>query len=323
MRILVAVGNNDDARIFLTHFLQAMGETKYLIRIAAYQKSSPPGINVSWTLDALLNPRSPESLQDENNDNFNILYQQIKKFSPDLVISDLEFFCSRIANLLNIPLWQCSSSLIHLALTKKEKKWLNVYSYSAALYVKNTNNILDNSDRKFIYSHLGDFEVPPELIPGFEFVRPYHRIGKISRPCAHHLVAACRYSNKKMLHLVQKYPDPVVFAGVTDEYYQGIQLKSLDQQEEFACNLRNCDLFICEGQTSALADAYFNGKFAIVLPDLFNLECVINAAVCQKKNLSKTIYDEKEDLSPFLGISSPIEPLNPKIFYLHQLISMI
>src|SRR5208283_2605196 len=87
MKILYAAGNNTNASLQLARFMQAM--PGHHIKVAAYQKSSPKGMNVDWTLDCLLNIFTGQIAE---NDNLKIYYDQIQYFAPDLIISDLEYF---------------------------------------------------------------------------------------------------------------------------------------------------------------------------------------------------------------------------------------
>src|SRR5258706_5453728 len=99
MKILYAANNNINSLIQLSRFLRVISKQHH-IKISAYKKSSPPSINIDWTLDALLNIFNPRlSL---NNDNLCIYYDQVKKFKPDLVISDFEYFTSSVAADLNV-----------------------------------------------------------------------------------------------------------------------------------------------------------------------------------------------------------------------------
>src|SRR5271166_1958276 len=128
MKILYAAQNNQNARIQLSRFLEAMQGSNHQIKVAAYKRSSPKNVSIDWTLDALLNFCQPEVLS-LNNDNLVIYFEQVKSYSPDLIISDLEYFTSFVANEMNVPLWQCSSSLINFAITKRDKYDLGLSKY--------------------------------------------------------------------------------------------------------------------------------------------------------------------------------------------------
>jgi uncharacterized protein (TIGR00661 family) len=285
MKILYAASNNHNARIQLARFLSFMDG--HQIKVAAYKKSSPKNINIDWCLDALLNVYKPELLS-LKNDNLNIYFEQVKDFAPDLIISDLEYFTSYIANVLNIRLWQCSSSLLKHALTWKEKYDLGLFKYYA--YALNRDpehtqrmvNLIDNSERNLVYSHYGETEHPPILEPKFEWVRPYHQVSKPYPTCQHHIVAGLYGNNKQIINVLKKQSDSVIFTESRLESYPNLLVKDIDNQEEYYCNLRNSNLFVCQGQASFLADAFYNEKFSLIYPDYEDTESIINSQLSRK-----------------------------------------
>lgn len=322
LKILYAASNNENAKIMLWRFLQTIKNKPYIIKIAAYKKSSPP-INIDWTLDCLLNMYKPDKLSFENNDNLLTYYQQVKYYSPDLIISDLEYFTSYIANQLNIDLWQCSSSLINFSLNKKDKYDLGLFKIYSHLFNKNpitsqrTINIIENSTKNFLYSHFGDMPDAPILNNNFEWIRPYHKVGKQTITCKHNIVAALMSNNKKILSLIKNYPDSIVFNDFTCESYNNIKIKNINNQEEYYCNLRNSNLFICEGQESFLADAFYNNKYSIIMPNFTDAECITNSVFSEKRGFASCVYDKNIDLQQYLDFPV-IGSYNDKIQYLHE-----
>jgi hypothetical protein len=326
LKILYAASSNENAKIQLMRFCQAMVGKPYQLKIAAYRSSSP-SINIDWSLDCLQNVFRPEHIS-LDNENFVTYYQQVKYYNPDLIISDLEYFTSYIANELNITLWQCSSSLIAFALTNEYKYNLGLFKKYAYLFGKNEVyiqrliNIIDNSNCNFVYSHFGDTDRPPPLKNDYTWIRPYYILGKVSIPCQHNVVASVTHSNKEIIHLLKQHQDSVYFTEFLDEYYGNPVLKNIANVEELACNLKNSNLFLCQGQTSWLADAFYNGKFSAVFPNLKDTECVTNSFISEKLGLSANIYQSNFDL---LSLSNrTINPtLNEKIVFLHEMIEAI
>lgn len=306
IKILYAASNNQNAKLQLLRFVEAVKNKPYIVKIAAYKNSSPD-INIDWTLDSLLNIFDKEQIN-LNNDNYGIYFDQIKYYNPDLIISDLEYFTSYAANLLDITLWQCSSSIINFAFTKKQKYNMSIFKQYSYIFNKNPQhvqrivNILDNSNCKFIYSHFGDSDNPPEIQEGYEWVRPYFSLGKNSINCQHNIVVGILKNNKNILKAVKKSEDVVVFSEYIDEYYDNLQLKSIYNQQEYFCNLKNSKYFICEGQTSFLADAFYNGKKPLVITDYNDTECIINSTISEKLKFSKSFSSNLlyEEVSPVL-----------------------
>lgn len=321
MRILYAASNNINAKVQLSRFLSAMKGSTHTIKVAAYKKSSPRNQSIDWTLDCLLNLYQPEFIN-LNNDNLPIYFEQVKYYSPDLIISDLEYFTSYIANVLNITIWQCSSSLITFALRQNDKYNLGLfkrYAYSVERDERHHQrlvNILDNSDGNFVYSHFGDTQEPPQLRNGFQWIRPYHQIGKSTIPCRHHIVAGLQHNNKKILAELKKYSDSVVFTHFVQENYPNILLKDIENQEEYFCNIKNSPLFVCQGQTSFLADAFYNGRYSLVYPDYWDAEAVVNSHVSSYLKLSSMV-----DISiPLTNYDNPniISCYSDRVRFLHE-----
>ena len=321
LKILYAASNNENAKIQLARFMKTMEGKPFVVKVAAYKKSSPTGMNIDWTLNALLDIVKPDLIS-YDSDSFSTFYEQVKYFSPDLVISDMEYFTSQVANLLDITLWQCSSSLLNFAIEQK----YNVGLFSKYSYLMNKNNaartqrqinILANSNYNFIYSHLGDTVSPPALKNDYDWIRPYHTVGKESIPCHHNVMAGTLINNRKILTLLKKYGDSVVFTEHSYEQQSGLWLKDIRNQEEYFCNLKNCNLFICEGQTSFLADAFYNGKYTLTATNFQDLECVMNSIFSEHIKLSSMLYQTEDTLDPFFG-QTVTSSYNEKIKYLHE-----
>lgn len=324
MKILYAASNNYGSKIQLSRFLRELNG-EHQIKIAAYKLSSPKHISIDWTLDALLNIYKPELLS-LDNDNLEIYFSQIKKFAPDLIISDLEYFTSYLAGLTNIPLWQCSSSLINFAISKNDRYDLGLFKYYAhslnrdPQHTQRMQNIIENSERNLVYSHYGDTEKAPILQNAFEWTRPYHRVHKLHVPCQHFAVAGLYKSNKQILDILKKYPDSVVFTDNPTEKYENLYVKDIGSEDEYYCNLRNCAHFVCQGQASLLADAFYNQKFSIIYPDYEDTDSLINSQLSIKLGLGETPH-YGIDISNYCKV--PELSYDNSINYLHQKIEEI
>ncbi len=320
MKILYAANNNENSKIQLMRILNFFKTQPHQLKTAAYKRSSP-SINIDWTLDALLNPLRPDLLSIDN-DNVHIYYEQIKAFKPDLIISDLEYFTSYIAGVLNIPLWNCSSLLINYSLSHKSKYnsgITNQYSYLLRLDSDHHQKIMStihNADLNLVYSHFGDCQPQPTLKENFKWVRPYFKIGKPYVPC-HHDVVACATENKyKIISLLKNRPDSVVFSETYHDNYDNIIIKSLYESEDYYCNIYNSNYFICEGQTNFLADAFYNGKKSFIVTNYKDMESITNSMYSKHLGTGQIISNIRD-----VQDAEIIEPtLNQDIYYLHQLI---
>lgn len=316
MKILYAASNNQNARTQLSRFMKAMEGEEHQIKIAAYKQSTPKGLNIDWTLDALLNIYRPELLS-LNNDNLGIYYEQLKQFAPDLIISDLEYFTSYLANILNITLWQCSSSLLKYGLASTYNLGLFKY-YAHSLnrdpqHTQRTVNLIDNSNLNLVYSHFGDAKSPPELRENFEWIRPYHQVAKLAVPCEHYVVAGFSEADARVVGILKKYPDSVVFMESCAEKYHNVYVKDIGNEDEYYCNLRNCIHFVCQGQASFLADAFYNAHYSIIYPNYEDAESIINSHLSKKLRLGDIVYQG-------LGrtFEMPLPVCDDSIKYLHE-----
>ncbi len=324
IKIVYAAGNSLNSKIQLKRFLNAIKNKNYRIKVAAYKKSSPVNTNIDWTLDALLDFRKPSRFTFDS-DNFQTFYDQVKAFSPDLIISDLEHFSSYIANQLGCILWQYSSIYIYHALERHYKEAMAFKRhYREAMtaepnYEQTIKNLILNSDKNYICSHFGDVPNPPQIASNFEWVRPYHQIGKISKPCKHNIVAGMSNNHKPILNALNQNEDCVAFTDGCIEYYRNIVIKPFINEEEYYCNLKNCSLMVSQGQTTFLSDAYYNGKFSALYLDYSDMECVTNGMISDKLFFSKTMPINGDKLDDFLNIdhepkyNSGIDMIHKKI----------
>jgi len=325
LKIVYAANNSYDSKIRLWRFLQSVENKNYQIKIAAYKKSSLQQ-NTDWTLDSLLNIFEPSKISFDN-DNLKIYYEQIKYFKPDLIISDLEPFTSYVAGLLNIKLWQVSPILLSYGLSYADKYKFGVRKNYSHFFKHRTSisqhllNILDNSDRKFIYSHFVDSINTPHINEKYEWVRPYHLLGHASKPCQHSITGAILNSDKGVYHFLKGIEDSVIFSQFTGEKYDNPKVKDLENELEYVCNLRNSDIFLCQGHTSLLADAFYNEKYSLVFPDFKDLECVSNAVLGEAMQFSKTMYGTK--LPQKFEMEKIVVDYKPSVKLLHQYIEEI
>lgn len=323
LKIVYAANNSYDSKIRLWRFLQNVEGENYQIKIAAYKKSSLFQ-NTDWMLDSLLNIFDPSKISFDN-DNLKIYYEQVKYFKPDLIISDLEPFTSYIAGLLGVKLWQASPILLSYGLSYADKYKYGIRKNYSHFFKHRTSisqhlqNILDNSDRKFIYSHFVDTINMPHINERYEWVRPYHLLGHASKPCQHSVAGAIMEPDKSIYNFLKGIEDSVVFSQFVGEKYSNPTVKDLENEIEYACNLRNSDIFLCQGHTSLLADAFYNEKYSLIFPDFKDLECVSNAVLGEAVQLSKTMYGSK--LPQKLEVEKIMIDYKPSVKFLHQYIS--
>jgi hypothetical protein len=322
MKILYAASHYHNSGIQLSRFLNAMQDTDHTIKVAAYKSSSPKGQAIDWTLDALLNIIEPHRLS-LDGDNLSVYLKQVQSWGPDLVISDLEYFTSKVANELNLPLWQYSSYLINFAISRQERNSLGIHrNYSEivkhdAAHYKRAINVIDNSDRSFVCSHFGDIQKPLTLNSNFQWARPYHEVSKYHVPCQHFLTASLVGKNKRILAALKKYPDCVAFTDGL-EHYDNPSIKDIGMKDEYYCNLKNSVFFACQGYASFLADGFYNGKHSLIFPDYEDGEAIISSQLSQSLGTG-SIVSGLDDIASITPMTTQPRYSND-IKYLHQYI---
>lgn len=283
MKILYAASNRPGAKLQLTRFLQHINPT-YTIKIAGYQDMN---MYLDWTLDALKDIFNPNRVSLEN-DNYEIYASQIKAYAPDLIISDLEYYTSYAGQQLDIEVWQVSPLLVYSGFSDNELDLFVKYKQFLITYNKILKNTIFNSNRRFMYSYLCDIEGLPKSKEGYEWVRSYSQIGKISTACHHNIVAALHKNNKQIAKILNELDDVVVFS---DKQFDTMITKSTYDIDEYSCNIKNCNYLINQGLTDLLADAFYNNKPSIIVPDLFDCEAIINTLFSEHFRLNKVSYD--------------------------------
>lgn len=172
-RILYVAGNREGSYYQLKRYLPLFLASKHTFQIAGY-KSSVKELNADYCLDSLLSFTRPNEGINFNG-NFSYYSKEVSKFSPDLVISDFDIYSSILAVEKNIPLWQVSPGLLYYSLPAPMKEKTGISMFNKRFVGKNRtyiDNILNNSTRKMILSHLCDIADYPKISSGFEFCRP-------------------------------------------------------------------------------------------------------------------------------------------------------
>jgi len=283
LKILYAASSRAGAKLQLFRFLHNIQGYDIEIKIAGYRKL---GIYLDWTLDALNDILHPDLISIDN-EIFEIYHQQIKAFNPDLIISDLEPYTSYAGQQLDITTWQVSPLLFRIGREKPSMSYMNNYAtlfdfLQHDLY----KNIIINSNKRFVYSYIGDLPNSPKLSEGYEWIRPYHCIGAKSIPCQHNLVAALHKTDKRLKSLLGM-EDTVVFADSS----LNIASKSIYDMAEYGCNVKNAKRFISQGLTDLLSDAIYNNIAPIIVPDLFDAECALNSIYLDEIDGGLNSYD--------------------------------
>lgn len=177
MRILYAAGNRPGSAEPFRRFIELMADRPHHQILRCAYTRSMGSQTIDYCLDALLNFSNPEG-----NLTFNANYRQlsyeIRRWAPELVISDVEPFCSLIGLEMRRPVWQVSPLLLYWAVEHAAKHQDQIYQQHGYLVHRAIEkkpllaHIVHASDRRLVSSHLCDAPAPPPLRETFEWLRP-------------------------------------------------------------------------------------------------------------------------------------------------------
>lgn len=192
----------------------------YSIKLSAYSKSIKD-LNVNWTLDALLDFSGKSSNISFKNSNFALYMREIKRFAPDLIISDLEPYTSYAALELGIPVWQVSPLLLYYGINHKT----NLYKYHSGVFTKDVDtkqyikHIISNADKRLILSHLGDIPASPPLKETYEWVRPNYKAVNIEMVSNAVEAADAYFTNTPTItHIDYADPESILTTYYNEQY---------------------------------------------------------------------------------------------------------
>lgn len=291
MRILYAAGNRLGSFYQLKRFLTSVHNKNYNIKIAAYKKSMG-NIDIDYNLDALVNFTNPNS-DISFNSNYNYYSNEIKRFNPDIIISDMEIYSSILADELKIELWQVSPLLAYYGLSDNLRCKTEIhkhYSYLFSSSHRNTdyiNYILKISSRKFILSHICDIGIDISLKESYEFVRPSFVLG--SDINKYEYLCVFIKSNKNIIDKL-KNKNSIYFSSFEYEQYSKLLYKNINDIELYSNAIDNCKYFITDGTAVFLADAFYNQKYCISIPRCDDVETIIGSYLNEFYKIGK-IHD--------------------------------
>jgi hypothetical protein len=299
VRILYAAGNRPNAFFQMKRFIDTA--KTHTFKLAAYKKSSG-NITIDYTLDALLNFSGSTNIS--FNGNFSYYCKEIERFAPDLIISDFEIYTSVYAIEHNIPIWQVSPVLLYYALPNDIKYNLNINKYYGYLFNGDhrqkdyINFILNNSNKKLVYSHICDIQDVPQLNNNFEWVRPDFISGNNKSQFEY----LCVMQNNKNIIDQLKNKNAIYFTDFTNEFYNKLILQSVYDSTTYAGSLSNASTFIYDGGATFAADAFYNSKYSVAEPILTDTESIIVSYTNRYFGLSE-MFKDYEGIKKDINIS--------------------
>jgi hypothetical protein len=291
MRILYAAGNRLGSYYQLKRFLNSIYNKNYNIKIAAY-KNSIQDLDCDYILDSLFN-FTGQNATISFNGNYLYYRNEIKRFNPDLIISDFEIYTSLIADELKIKLWQYSPINLYYALDTKTKHAVEIHKYCYHLIeadpkkVEYFSHIFNRSDRKFVLSHLCDNETNPTLINKFEWVRPEFILGEDAN--YNNGIIALSKINYDIIDSI-KNKNARLFLPHTSCNYDKIMVADINKNL-YKNSLDNCNMFITDGTATFLADAFYNQKYSYSISRYDDFETIVGSYTNQYYNIGSNNLD--------------------------------
>lgn len=293
MKILYAAGNRIGSLYQLKRFISSIDKS-CVLKIAAFKRSMG-NLNVDYNLDSLLNftnPNGPISF----NGNYSYFYNEIKRLDPDLIVSDFEIYSSIVAMELNIKLWQISPINLYYALDKDTKAAFGIHGRYAFLLdadrkrTSYINYMLNNSNKKLVLSHLCDSKRKPQLLNGFEYVRPNFILGSggDKADCLTVLAEANKNINNK-------YKSSIVFSDTDYEIFKNKSF-NINNYDAYSKYLAACNYVVSDGTATFLADAFYNQKYCFSYPRYNDIESIICSFANEHFKLGKIGPGEPTDV---------------------------
>lgn len=269
MKILYSIRDSFSAAEQLSSFKKEID-----CKVMGFYQSTKSLGNVDWLLDGLYLNASPKdatlayqkyklSLPKIRLDLFEILLKDVKRFNPQLIISDIEPISAIIAKILDIPYWSVSSlhliDQVHIPSGFLNKKIFNSLRY----YLRT----LPTADKVFISSPFADFF---DFESKTDWVRPYYSISnEIQEQC----LAIIHPSRQRLQQ------------GLVD-----YGLEVFDNAE--SVNLESCEWILTDGHSSNISKALYCGLGNIYSSyHLDDLETFINSSLLEFLDLGKCLPD--------------------------------
>lgn len=286
MKILY-VGNDSPSSLLQLERFRARPKN-FEVRYAGFNNSLSE-IGVDYTLDPIGNSSRTGRVKRSNLDRY---ISEIAAYRPNLIINDFDFPTSYAATELGIPYWLASSTLLYFGMPKLMKQTIKIGQYFTNLFENFAYNHIyqiTNADRLLMYSCLGDMSMCPELLPRFEWVRPYHIKASYSerQPA---FIATLMETDKKFIKYLSNLGDTNLYSPFEYEKYKNINHLNILNNISYAEDLNQAYLCFNRGESSLVADAFYNEKYSLIYPNVKNIDTIINGHVFQYLKLAERIY---------------------------------
>lgn len=292
MKILYATRDSYFASDHLKRFM--ISNKDHEIKIATTIKGSNSIKNVDWILDPIINsvnrrylkrisdinlpPGDPDLMMD--------LLSDIKRYKPDIFISDMDNYVSRfIKDIFDIKCILYSPNLLTNSIKWNNKNY--EYRYSSSIYDFRCSKSDENMD---YYLRIVNSTIPfldiAELNGNFEYNSPVW-VSSIPNNEFNYNVIFPLTDNDRIDEVVKvlKYRDDVALFVYDKSKVDNKLIFDLNDNELYSKVLHNAEWFISDGNNSYLADAFFNDKKISITPSVNDYEALITSCIFEKYNI--------------------------------------
>lgn len=211
--------------------------------------------------------------------NMNMMYKLAKKFKPDIIVSDFEFYANLLSHILHIPL--ISIDNMHV-LTEAKYSSPNKYIKDRIFSEAVVHAFIQNANRTLIYSYFY-----PELKnKSTKYVNPIIRdnIIKLKPTVGEHiLVYQTSKSNKKLIELLKKNNNQkFIIYGFNEDKKEDNLLFRKFNEELLYNDFKDAKYVITNGGFSFITEALQLEKPVLSIPVNKQFEQILNAIYIDK-----------------------------------------
>lgn len=212
--------------------------------------------------------------------NINKMYKLARKFKPDLIISDFEFYANLLSHILRIPLLSIDN--MHV-ITEAKYDSPTKYTRDKIFAEAVVHAFIQKADRTLIYSY---FYPPLKNEDTTRYVDPIIRdeiYALKPRKGRHVLVYQTSDSNTQLIDLLKSNPEQefIVYGFHKDERDENILFRSFQEQQLFN-DFKDAKCVITNGGFSFITEALQLEKPVLSIPVNKQYEQILNAMFIER-----------------------------------------
>lgn len=212
--------------------------------------------------------------------NINKMYKLARKFKPDLIISDFEFYANLLSHILRIPLLSIDN--MHV-ITEAKYDSPTKYTRDKIFAEAVVHAFIQKADRTLIYSY---FYPPLKNEDTTRYVDPIIRdeiYALKPRKGRHVLVYQTSDSNTQLIDLLKSNPEQefIVYGFHKDERDENVLFRSFQEQQLFN-DFKDAKCVITNGGFSFITEALQLEKPVLSIPVNKQYEQILNAMFIER-----------------------------------------